>query len=743
MPEADEPDPAPGTPAEGAEETTGEHATTWPGPWGASAAIAALCSLAVAYPVLQVLGADAAFFVARGALWWEPVLLAGVLCVLLPLAIVVLPWSLRLVSPRVAAAALVAVVSLCGALLGVAVVNQVAQDRPVSGYVVLLLGALAGALLGWLYVASPAVRGALRYGWLVPVAAAVLFLVLSPASRIVLAGEAQGAASLVASRTEATPPIVMIVFDEFPAVSLMRADAQVDEELFPNFARLAHDGVWYRDTTTVASFTTESVPAMLNGTYPQRDQLPMLADHPDNLLSLLSETYAVHASESVTQLCPDAGCEDPAQTDDAPGDRLGSLLSDTSIVAAHTLSPAEFRQGLPPLDDRWGGFGAETDEGNQTASEPEEVDSGEERDAFRRRFHDAVDDDRADHAGRFIETVRREAGSDEPQLFFLHTLLPHSPWQYLPSGRGYGATGTAGYDSGWADDWFAAQGRQRHLLQTAMVDGLVGDVVDALEDAGVYDESLIVLTADHGVAFETGHDRRQLSDATTGDIEAVPLFVKYPESRRRGIEDAPVETVDIVPTILEVLGAAGIPTDGESLLQEDLDHLRERDRTVYQRGEVIPLVGDEPPWRHGLDRKIDALGQAPGLDPLYRFGPHAELVGQRRDSLDLSDEPSDLRVALRAPDAFDDVDTDASTLPVHVVGEVSGADAEPGRYIAVTVNGVIEAIGKTIVGGDDRPQLRTLIPEDALIEGANDVQFDEIAQGDEEHTLRPILDDEP
>ena len=43
--------------------------------------------------------------------------------------------------------------------------------------------------------------------------------------------------------------------------------------------------------------------------------------------------------------------------------------------------------------------------------------------------------------------------------------------------------------------------RQRHLLQASYTDRLVGQILQRLEEVGVYDDAAIVVTADHGIAF--------------------------------------------------------------------------------------------------------------------------------------------------------------------------------------------------------------------------------------------------
>ena len=56
--------------------------------------------------------------------------------------------------------------------------------------------------------------------------------------------------------------------------------------------------------------------------------------------------------------------------------------------------------------------------------------------------------------------------------------------------------------------WIQDLERQRHLLQAGYTDALVGQILDRVEEVGLYDESAIVVTADHGVAFHADENRR-------------------------------------------------------------------------------------------------------------------------------------------------------------------------------------------------------------------------------------------
>jgi arylsulfatase A-like enzyme len=100
----------------------------------------------------------------------------------------------------------------------------------------------------------------------------------------------------------------------------------------------------------------------------------------------------------------------------------------------------------------------------------------------------------------------------------------------------------------------------------------VGRLLDDLRAQGLFDESLIVLTADHGEelfdhgGFSHGYSLHK-------ELLRVPLFVKLPGQTHGGLVADRVSLTDIVPTILDATQAvapaaapAGVPLDGRSLV---------------------------------------------------------------------------------------------------------------------------------------------------------------------------------
>ena len=207
-----------------------------------------------------------------------------------------------------------------------------------------------------------------------------------------------------------------MVFDEFPVSSLMRADGSLDAQRYPNFARLAHDATWYPRATTVHDSTTIAVPAILTGQRPEPGSLPTLADHPDNLFTLLGKRYTIHGFEQVTRLCPSRYCP---RTREVPiVDRQRGLFYDVSIGYLHRVLPGSLRGGLPPIGERWGGFG-----------ESSQVDVRElvlgalDANAWLRAALQASGQKRVQFE-QFLDSLRRPVAG-ERDLFVEHAVLPH------------------------------------------------------------------------------------------------------------------------------------------------------------------------------------------------------------------------------------------------------------------------------------------------------------------------------
>ena len=110
--------------------------------------------------------------------------------------------------------------------------------------------------------------------------------------------------------------------------------------------------------------------------------------------------------------------------------------------------------------------------------------------------------------------------------------------------------------------------RVRRMYDSAIayMDEQVGRALRRLDQLGLRDNTIIVLTSDHGEAL--GENDRAGHDYLDDNIVMVPLFMEFPD--RRGAGDVVVEqvrSIDVTPTVLDYLGLeADRRLDGVSLL---------------------------------------------------------------------------------------------------------------------------------------------------------------------------------
>ena len=101
--------------------------------------------------------------------------------------------------------------------------------------------------------------------------------------------------------------------------------------------------------------------------------------------------------------------------------------------------------------------------------------------------------------------------------------------------------------------------------EIAFVDAQVGALVRELQRRNLYDDTIVIVTADHGELFGE-HGLATHFKALTEEELHVPLIVRYPPGIHAGTRvTTPVELVDILPTVLDFVGGGVPPMDGRNL----------------------------------------------------------------------------------------------------------------------------------------------------------------------------------
>lgn len=267
--------------------------------------IFSLCALAIAQPLLEVISRNAELLVARQAGVVDLAILVFALSILVPL-LLVLPGQIArvygtLLSDRFFLGTIVFLVSLL-ALLSL---KEITDGS--SAYLV-LMALLLGVLFASMYTrfeALPMICDFLAPAiLLVP----ILFVFNSNISRVVANSDGT---QFSFSGARNNIPVVMVVFDELPLLSLLDETANIDSVRYPNFATLASESHWFRNARSLSGSTTIAIPAIVSGeTKP--DALPIAVDYPRNLFTLLNASHQLNVTEQVTSLCPQSVCDSTA-----------------------------------------------------------------------------------------------------------------------------------------------------------------------------------------------------------------------------------------------------------------------------------------------------------------------------------------------------------------------------------------------------------------------------------------------
>ena len=534
-------------------------------------ALAAMVCFGIALPIFDLLRQQAEFFAVRSNSRLQVVTLALLLAIGLPLLAASLPALLRRKAPRLAHWLFAALFVAATGLVGLTLLRKT-PGLESAWPLALLLGA-------GLYLAqhrfSP-VRSFLALLAISLLVAPALFLFDSRVRRSTVASTADLSASGQAEQAVETGPVIFLVFDEWSLGSVLSAEqdqrGRVRKEL-PNLAQLADDSFWFENPQTVADMTVTAVPAILTGGYPKPNSLPILADYPDNLFTLFAPHADIRAWEPLTRLCPvNINQAASTQTNSSDQSSFRALLNDVGVLYGHLAAPPGLRARLPAIDYRWSGFveeepaGEPVGEGDSEASTPE--------DSRLETLRKLLGGKRVQNFQTFLSAIDQNLLAQQPnQLFFLHSLLPHKPWEHLPSGAMFTIERSLpeGIDNreNWDEDpYVSAQAFQRYLLQVEFLDSLLGDLVEHLKELGWYDRTTIVVTADHGVAFRPDLPRRVAVPENEIDVVPVPILIKAPGQQAGVRVQQPVSVLDLVPTLASLFDLEiGWPTQGRALLE--------------------------------------------------------------------------------------------------------------------------------------------------------------------------------
>ena len=657
---------------------TNNKPTALPKPFIRSLHIMALVQLVVAWPVYDMLSRYPEFFVARQAQPGDIAFLVIALSLVLPCLLVGFKAIAFRINPKLGAALYTLIMFVLFFLLCLLIANRFNQ----SVYVTALAAILSIGLLV-IYTRTQVWKMFLSFLSPAILIVPVLFL-FNNSIRTLLEPEQAGSSQTTAVDSKLSP-LLFVVFDEFPTNVLLGDDGDIDAGRFPNFSAIANDAYWFPNATTVATSTVLAIPAILTGRYPDSYRMPHQGEYPDNLFTWLGDDYDLHVQEAVSAMCPASLCN--AERLPPPGRRWRSMMQDVSAIYLN-MTASELIPDLPAINQSWEGFWGDAIQGGR------------------------MYEHRLQQLDGFLDKVR---ATEKPGLNFLHVNFPHIPYEYLPSGKRYNdgwlMPGLDFATNTWTGD--ARQSRQayeRFVMQVGALDHWLGAVVEKLKEEDLYEQSLIVLTADHGVSFEPGSGRRDAPPESNLDanILPVPLIIKAPlqAGGRKDLRNA--EVVDILPTIAQLL-ARELPweVDGVSLLGKAV---RSEKRAVRENEKVTV-------YSSSLERVESALNSA--WIRKDWSAPGGELIGRALTEFEPGYDP-ELRISLNHGEFFQSVSPGDNFLPAHANGEIDWP-GHAGAGLVFVLNGKIVALSSSYADGG-KWKFSAMLPESGFRTGNNDLQ---------------------
>ena len=266
---------------------------------------------------------------------------------------------------------------------------------------------------------------------------------------------------------------------------------------------------------------------------------------------------------------------------------------------------------------------------------------------------------------RALLTMRRgigwlkTVGDAESFFLYLHLFDPHLNYAPIPEVRGrftssYRGSLKSPYSdiTGGRDEPLTEEDREfvrgLYLEEVGAADAALGVLVDWLRAAGLLDETVLVVTADHGEEFWE-HGRFEHGHSFYEELIRVPLLIRPPGGRRGGEARpmTPAQQVDVVPTVLHALGmqipvdldgqilisggSANVPSDPRPAPSFNLLYAGTRQGQAVQMGEwkLVQWLDGFPELYNLTDDPRESINLA-GADPerVTRLGGELERLSR-------------------------------------------------------------------------------------------------------------------
>jgi arylsulfatase len=239
---------------------------------------------------------------------------------------------------------------------------------------------------------------------------------------------------------------------------------------------------------------------------------------------------------------------------------------------------------------------------------------------------DVFDESCADEAaacvnGRAIDLIDEHVGDPTPFFLYLHYLDPHDPYRPPPdhprrfADSFEGPTDVALGDPNRivAEPGRASAPELRQLVdlydeEIRYLDDQIDRLFAALRERALLEHTIVVLAADHGEAFGEHGDFKHCGSVYEEQTRT-PLVFWLPDRAQGRRVDRPTENLDLVPTLLDLVGVAAVapPMHGTSLKPDLEGRGDDADLAFSSQGAWQSVTDGRFKWIENVDRKTGEL----------------------------------------------------------------------------------------------------------------------------------------
>jgi hypothetical protein len=333
------------------------------------------------------------------------------------------------------------------------------------------------------------------------------------------------ALSSLGSRTIEVPPqkrpgtnlphVFVLVFDELSLLHVLK-DQLLDHGVVPNLVEFARAARWYRKAVTPYAMTDYAIPSFLTGRKGVGKFREAFINQTtnDHLFSVAAATHDVYISGFFLPYCQTfrnyvRGCR--------------------SLITGFSSYDALFRSWWDravPGELRYLGFVRGL------------------RDVLAGGF---------DTSKTLTEALQLGQDFSAPTFTYIHVGLPHEPFMFRSNGEIRFGAAELEFRLESMNQQQLYEVQILYLEQVAYTDRLLGIFLAQLKELNLYEQSLIIVTSDHGISFDQVHPWRRQEWIDVEEIGRVPLLVKMPEQHTSWIDDRRILNIDSYQIIVSAL----------------------------------------------------------------------------------------------------------------------------------------------------------------------------------------------